>query len=86
MALKTPCITTSLANDAIDMKVGEEIIVANSLEEMIDAISLLLSDEEKRNDIANKAFQKVEQDFRWSKINKQLITLIQTSIQSKNEQ
>ena len=86
MALKTPCITTSLANDAIGMKNKTEIVVANSVEEMVSSISELLENPLKRQEIAQNAYLKVKSNFNWVESNKKLIQLIDSAIQSKNKQ
>lgn len=83
MALKTPCITTTLANNAIGMVAGEAIFVANNKLDMLDAINELLSDESLRQRIAKNAHQVVLNQFNWSKVNNKLILLIRASIEAK---
>jgi len=65
MALGTPCVTTSLVNNALQAKDGEEIIIADSKEEMIHAIRSLLGNKTLREDIAEKALVFVKKNYNW---------------------
>lgn len=76
MALKTPCITTDLANNAIGTKHDEHILVGNSPEELIKHINELLDSPERRREIALNAQQFVQSKYTWSETTKQLISLI----------
>lgn len=76
MALKTPCITTDLANNAIEAKPDAQILVGNSKQEILDKIELLLNDSELREKIAIGGHTYVRDKFSWSKSTKELIDLI----------
>lgn len=76
MALKTPCITTDLANNAIEAKHMEQILVGNTKEKIIEMIKLLLNDADLRLKIANEGHYYVKDKFTWSKSTAKLIELI----------
>ena len=65
MALGVPCITTSLANNALKAKPDEAILIANSTFEFVDSIMNLLENESKYNDLSTAASQFVKHQFNW---------------------
>lgn len=83
MALGTPCVTTSLANNAIKAENGTEIIVGDSKEELIDACNLLLNNESKRKEIASAAKLFIEENYNWSQSTQSLIDLIRNHLVSR---
>ena len=80
MALGVPCITTSLANNAINAKHNESIIVANDEAEIVSACEELLSDDKKRKDIAENARSFIHTNYNWDKSTQLLKDLINKSI------
>jgi len=67
MAMKIPCITSTLANNAINAKHNEQIMVATNEQEYANYITELLSNENKRNTIANNGYQFVIEKYNWTK-------------------
>lgn len=65
MALGIPCITTSLANNAIKAINGESILVANNKSEFVLAIEHLLNDENFYQKIAQEGRQFVKKKYSW---------------------
>ena len=65
MALNTPCITTSLANNALGGKTGSELIIADTLVEFENGINLLLNDSVYSNQLTKNAQQFVKENFNW---------------------
>lgn len=65
MALGIPCITTSLANNALKAKAGSDILIANSLPEYIDAIGKLLDNDELYQTISQNGKSFVAAQFNW---------------------
>jgi sugar transferase (PEP-CTERM/EpsH1 system associated) len=84
MALGTPCITTSLCNNAIKATNGEEIIVAEEPVEMRNRIDILLASEQIRKDMSVKARQFVKDIYTWDKTTSKLVDLIDESINKTN--
>jgi len=66
MAMKIPCIVSSLANNAIHAPVNECLLIADSPEEYVEKISLLLEDDRLRERLADNAYQFIQKNFQWS--------------------
>lgn len=84
MALKTPCITTSLANNAIQGNIGTEILVGNTKDELIDACKTLLNNEELRTTIAENGHKMVKENYNWQNSTLKLIELIDNTFKQDN--
>lgn len=76
MALKTPCITTDLANNPIGATDDKHILVGNNPEEIIAKISELLNSPEKRTQIASNAQQFVQEKYSWEHTTNELVSLM----------
>lgn len=77
MALRTPCITTDLANNAIGATHGKEILVGNNAEELIQLIRELLADPDKRHAIADAAQELVKKKYSWRETTDSLVESMQ---------
>jgi len=67
MAMKVPCITSDLANQALKAKDNEEILVAQTPEEYAGCILRLLNDPVLANKIAINGYHYVLGNFSWEK-------------------
>lgn len=76
MAMGIPCITTPLANNAINAIHNESIIVAQEKEEFVAAIHVLLNDHELYTKIANGGKKLVMEKFNWDQTTRILSGLI----------
>ncbi|MDX1350360.1 MAG: glycosyltransferase family 4 protein [Putridiphycobacter sp.] len=65
MALGVPCITTSLANNALKAKPNSEILIANTLQDYEQLISKLLKDKELYQTISQNGKSFVKSHFNW---------------------
>lgn len=65
MAMKLPCVTSTLANNALGAKPGEQILVADEPEQYAQCIISMLSDEAMLNRIAENGYQYVIDNFNW---------------------
>ena len=65
MATLTPSITSSLANNALQAKENEDILIANSAQEFASQIIALLEDQENADRIAQNAYNYVISTFNW---------------------
>jgi len=77
MSMQLPCITTSLANNAINAEPDKEILIGNSAEELAKAIILMLANEIKANEIAMNGFALVKNNFSWTTQTSGLLELIE---------
>jgi len=69
MAMKTPCIVSTLSNNSIGAENHKSIIEANTPNEFAEAIFDLLNNETKANSIAEEAYTFVKEHFSWGKQN-----------------
>ncbi len=76
MALGIPCITTSLANNAIGGTNEKDILVANSKEEFVSKIQQLLKNESLYNSIQENSQNYVKSNFNWENSTLQIKQLI----------
>ena len=65
MAMKLPCVTSDLANQALGAKLNEEILVGNTAEEFANHIINLLQNEAFANTIAQNGNDFVKKTFNW---------------------
>jgi polysaccharide biosynthesis protein PslH len=66
MAMKIPCIVSSLANNAIHAPTDDCLLIANKPEEYVDKITLLLNDRSLYNKLSENAYQFVHKNFDWA--------------------
>lgn len=81
MAMKIPCITSSLANNALNATDQKNILIANQPEEYQASILDLLSDKEKRAKIAEESYTFVRNNYNWESTTKKLEALFLKSNQ-----
>ena len=67
MAMKVPCITTPLANNAIKAKHLEQIMVGKDITEILSCIRTLKEDEKLSNSIAQAGSKFVAEHYSWKK-------------------
>lgn len=65
MAMKIPCVTSTLANNALRAQPGEQILVADKPDQYAQCIVQLLTDEAQLNRIAENGYQYVMNHFNW---------------------
>jgi len=73
MAMMIPCITSTLANNALNGKSGHDILIADTVQEFAKRIVELLDDDAQRNKLAKNSFAFVNEHHHWKKIVEQLI-------------
>ena len=79
MALGIPCITTSLANNGINGKHRESVLVADSPEEFVDAIHELMNDHDLYRALVDNGRELVRERYSWKKTTEDLIRLIENT-------
>jgi polysaccharide biosynthesis protein PslH len=67
MAMQVPCITSPLANQALQANDGEEILIASTPEEYADHILMLLSNPVRSREIAMNGYNYVLRNYSWEK-------------------
>ena len=66
MAMKIPCITSPLANNALEAKPDKEILIGNNPDEYANHIIELLNDKNKLDDLAQNGYEFVKSKYNWS--------------------
>lgn len=79
MAMKTPCIISTLANNAINATHKKHVMIADAPAEITEHIGYLLQNKEAGNILAENAFQFVQSNYDWGKIVKRLNEIINTT-------
>lgn len=78
MAMKIPCITSTLANNALQAKPDSEILIAGTPEEYANQILELLSDTQRANALALAGHELVKKEFSWDGATKPLLDTIES--------
>jgi len=65
--MQVPCITSPLANQALQAKENEEILIATTPEEYADHILTLLNNPGKSREIAMNGYNYVLRNYSWEK-------------------
>jgi len=76
MAMKIPCVTSVLANNALGAENNKQILVAEQPEEYVKHILFLLDNPDKAAEISENAYDFVHKKFNWEQSTKQLEKLI----------
>lgn len=76
MSMKIPCITSDLANKALEAKNGEEILVGSSPEQFAGHILDLLNDKQMADKIAENGYNFVHRNYNWEGATEKLEDLI----------
>jgi len=63
MMLKKAVVSTSIGIEGIIHKDGEDVLIANTAEEFVDSISLLISNSEKYKSICKRAVANIERNY-----------------------
>jgi glycosyltransferase involved in cell wall biosynthesis len=68
MAMKVPCVVSSLANNAIGAAQGKEVLVADEPDDFAREISSLLDNPSVADQLANEALSFVQNKFNWKQL------------------
>ncbi len=68
MSMELPCITSTLANNALQAKASEEILIANTAQEFANDILSLLDNEDARKSLGLKGKQFIIDNYHWKSI------------------
>ena len=79
MALKIPCITSTLANNALRAKEGESILIADTPEEYARHIQDILFYEDKARMIGLNGHNFVVENYSWQRENEKLEQIIRNT-------
>ena len=68
MAMKIPCITSIMANNAIEAVNGESILLGTSPEEYAAHAELLLNNPQTATQLADNGYKLVNQRYSWKHV------------------
>lgn len=77
MAVKLPCITSTLANNALGAENNKEILIAKNVEDYTTYILQLIENETFYNSIANKGYQYIFANYSWKNAALKISNLIE---------
>ena len=77
MAMKIPCITSPLANQALQAKENEEILIAETPQDYARHVLHLLEKPGEAKKIAENGYQYILRDYSWEKETQKIIDLIE---------
>jgi sugar transferase (PEP-CTERM/EpsH1 system associated) len=77
MAMQLPCVTTTLANNALKAKATSEIILAETAQGFAEAIIHLLRNPERAREIALNGHQFIQNNYSWEAQTKPLLALLE---------
>lgn len=72
MAMKIPCITTPLANNALKAIQNESILIADSKESFKEQIMMLLENDKKAEEISQNGYEFISNNYDWESCSKHL--------------
>ena len=80
MAMGMPIVATTIGCEGIDVTPGKDLLIADSPEEYIKNIGVILNNENVRKSISISARQKVEDRYSWNSIGSKLNRLYEESL------
>ena len=80
MAMKIPCITSPLANQALGAEDGVEILIGSTAEDFAGHIIQLLEDPDKAEKLAHAGFLFVKKHFDWESATAKLEKLMKQPV------
>lgn len=76
MAMQIPCVSSPLANKALNGKPGEDLLVGNNANECAQHILSLLQNEQVRYELAQNGYHFVLQNFNWESTSLKLAKIL----------
>jgi glycosyltransferase involved in cell wall biosynthesis len=78
LAMGKAIVSTTVGAEGLDLRDGEEILIADEPTAFADAVIRLLTDSELRRRVGETGRIRVEQDYDWRSIGKKLYTLYES--------
>ena len=82
MAMRLPCVTTSIANDALHAIPGQDVLVGDTPQEFANHIVGLLRDEHRCDELACAGYDFVREHFSWEKACEKLEAILQSVVKN----
>lgn len=72
MASGLPVVTTTLGAKGLNVAHGRELLIGNTHDELVEAVTIFIESHKKRSEIARYARKTIERDYAWDNIAKSL--------------
>ncbi|MBK6882253.1 MAG: glycosyltransferase [Flavobacteriales bacterium] len=79
MAMRMPCITSALANNAVGAEAGDSILIGNTPKDYANHILRLLADTDERDRLAESGYRFVLERFDWDRAATDLDAIIRST-------
>jgi len=76
MAMKMPCITSQLANNALQAIKDEQVLIGNDAQEYANYILYLMDNDTKSSELGAKGLEFINRNFNWDRATNELDSLI----------
>lgn len=78
LAMKVACITSELANNALNARENKEILIGHSADDYAEKVIRLLQDQNFANEIAENGYRFVEKNYNWAESCQKLEKILKT--------
>jgi polysaccharide biosynthesis protein PslH len=79
MALKIPCITSELCNNALKAQPGKDILTGKNSQDYIEQINLLLHNQSLKEQLSENGHLFVKNNFSWEESTRKLLQIMKTN-------
>lgn len=86
LAMRLPCVTSELANNALNAIEGKQILIGHSAEDYADKVVRLLQDKSYAADFAENGYRFVLKHYNWAQNCEKLEALLEGKTKNRNEQ
>ena len=80
MAMKLPCVTTSIANDSLRAQEGKDVLIGNTPYEFAEHLIALLRDQQLRDQLAENGYAFVCDNYSWGAAGEKLEGVLQNVV------
>lgn len=80
MALRTPVVATSKGAEGLDVRHGEQLLIADTAEAFAEAVICLSENVELRRQLADKAYQVVREKYDWAVVIPRFLDLVERTV------
>jgi glycosyltransferase involved in cell wall biosynthesis len=88
MAMRLPVVSTSIGCEGLEVADGENILIADRPETFARKVVALLENEDLRNNLTEKAYALVKENYTWENVDKRLnriYEILRVEIKGKNQ-
>lgn len=79
MAMRMPCVTSSIANDSLGAEAGRDVLIGDKAEEVAAHIVKLLQSQQERDTLAQNGYEFVHKNYSWDVFGSKLAEVLQSA-------